>query len=30
MAFHGAGKKALQHLELAKRFLSKGKELANR
>jgi hypothetical protein len=30
MAFHGAGKKALQHLELAERFSSEGKELVDR
>jgi hypothetical protein len=30
MAFHGAGKKALQHLELAERFSSEGKELVGR
>ena len=29
MAFHEAGKRALQHLELAERFLSEGKELVD-
>jgi len=30
MAFHEAGKKALQHLELAKRFLPEGGELIDK
>ena len=30
MAFHEAGKKALQHLELAERFLAEGKELIDK
>jgi len=30
MAFHEAGKKALQHLELAERFLSEGEKLVDK
>jgi len=30
MAFHEAGRKALQHLELAEKFLSEGRELIDK